>query len=124
MTGSWSVVFAVDAKTGEEIWSYDPEVPGDWARKACCDVVNRGVAVYEGAVYVATLDGYLVALNAENGEVIWRKNTIIDRSRSYTITGAPRVANGRVFIGNGGGEYGVRGYVTAVSYTHLRAHET
>ena len=113
MTGSWSVVFAVDAVTGEEIWSYDPEVPGDWARKACCDVVNRGVAVYEGAVFVATLDGYLVALNAENGEVIWRKNTIIDRTRSYTITGAPRVANGRVFIGNGGGEYGVRGYVTA-----------
>ena len=53
MTGSWSVVFAVDAKTGEEIWSYDPEVPGDWARKACCDVVNRGVAVYQGAVFEA-----------------------------------------------------------------------
>ena len=113
MTGSWSVVFAVNAKTGEEIWSYDPEVPGDWARKACCDVVNRGVAVYEGAVYLATLDGYLVSLNAETGEVIWRINTIIDRTRAYTITGAPRVANGRVFIGNGGGEYGVRGYVSA-----------
>ena len=113
MTGSWSVVFAVDAKTGEEIWSYDPEVPGDWARKACCDVVNRGVAVYEGAVYIATLDGYLVSLNAETGEVIWRINTIIDRTRAYTITGAPRVANGRVFIGNGGGEFGVRGYVSA-----------
>ena len=113
MTGSWSVVYAVDAKTGEEIWSYDPEVPGAWARKACCDVVNRGVAVYDGAVYVASLDGYLIALNAENGEVIWRVNTIIDRSRAYTITAAPRVANGRVFIGNGGGEFGVRGYVTA-----------
>ena len=113
MTGSWSVVFAVDAVTGEEIWSYDPEVPGDWARKACCDVVNRGVAVYEGAVYIATLDGYLVSLNAETGEVIWRINTIIDRTRAYTITGAPRVANGRVFIGNGGGEFGVRGYVSA-----------
>ena len=113
MTGSWSVVFAVDAMTGEEIWSYDPEVPGDWARKACCDVVNRGVAVYEGAVYIATLDGYLVSLNAETGEVIWRINTIIDRTRAYTITGAPRVANGRVFIGNGGGEFGVRGYVSA-----------
>ncbi|MGB1117612.1 MAG: PQQ-dependent dehydrogenase, methanol/ethanol family [Parvibaculales bacterium] len=113
MTGSWSVVFAVDAITGEEIWSYDPEVPGDWARKACCDVVNRGVAVYEGAVYIATLDGYLVSLNAETGEVIWRINTIIDRTRAYTITGAPRVANGRVFIGNGGGEFGVRGYVSA-----------
>ena len=113
MTGSWSVVYAVDAKTGEEVWSYDPEVPGDWARKACCDVVNRGVAVYDGAVYVASLDGYLISLNAETGEEIWRVNTIIDRTRAYTITGAPRVANGRVFIGNGGGEYGVRGYVTA-----------
>ena len=58
MTGSWSVVHAVDAKTGEEVWSYDPEVPGDWARKACCDVVNRGGAGYDGAVYVASLDGY------------------------------------------------------------------
>ena len=113
MTGSWSVVYAIDPKTGEELWSYDPEVPGDWARKACCDVVNRGVAVYDGAVYVASLDGYLISLNAQTGEVIWRINTIIDRSRAYTITGAPRIANGRVFIGNGGGEYGVRGYVTA-----------
>ncbi|MBT5158052.1 MAG: PQQ-binding-like beta-propeller repeat protein, partial [Rhodobiaceae bacterium] len=113
MTSSWSVVYAVDATTGEEIWSYDPEVPGDWARKACCDVVNRGVAVYEGAVYLATLDGYLVSLNAETGEEIWRVNTLIDRKRPYTITAAPRVANGRVFIGNGGGELGVRGYVTA-----------
>ncbi|MGB2151955.1 MAG: PQQ-binding-like beta-propeller repeat protein, partial [Parvibaculales bacterium] len=88
MTGSWSVVYAVDAKTGEEVWSYDPEVPGDWARKACCDVVNRGVAVYDGAVYVASLDGYLISLNAETGEEIWRVNTIIDRTRAYTITGA------------------------------------
>ena len=113
MTGAWSVVYALDAATGEELWSYDPEVPGDWARNACCDVVNRGVAVYEGVVYVASLDGYLIALNAENGAVIWRVNTLIDRNRPYTITAAPRVANGRVFIGNGGGEYGVRGYVTA-----------
>ena len=113
MTGAWSVVYALNAKTGEELWHYDPEVAGAWARKACCDVVNRGVAVYEGVVYVATLDGYLVALNAASGELIWRVNTLIDRTRSYTITGAPRVANGRIFIGNGGGEYGVRGYITA-----------
>jgi len=113
MTGSWSVVYAVDAKTGTEIWSYDPEVPGDWAKYACCDVVNRGVAVYEGAVYLASLDGHLISLNAETGEEIWRVDTLTDRSRPYTITGAPRVANGRVFIGNGGGEYGVRGYVSA-----------
>ena len=79
------MVYAVDAKTGEEVWSYDPEVPGDWARKACCDVVNRGVAVYDGAVYVASLDGHLISLNAETGEEIWRVNTIIDRTRAYTI---------------------------------------
>jgi quinohemoprotein ethanol dehydrogenase len=113
MTSSWSIVYAVDATTGEEIWSYDPEVPGEWARKGCCDVVNRGVAVYEGAVYVASFDGYLISLNAETGEEVWRVNTLIDRERSYTITGAPRVANGLVYIGNGGAELGVRGYVTA-----------
>lgn len=112
-TGSWSIVYAVDAKTGEELWSYDPEVPGAWARKGCCDVVNRGVAVYDGAVFVASFDGYLISLNAETGEEIWRVNTLIDRNRDYTITGAPRVANGLVYIGNGGAEYGVRGYVTA-----------
>ncbi len=113
MTGPWSLVYAVNAKTGEEIWSYDPEVPGAWGRKGCCDVVNRGVAVYEGAVYVASFDGYLIALNAQTGEEIWRVNTLIDRERPYTITGAPRIANGRIFIGNGGAEFGVRGYVSA-----------
>ena len=112
-TSSWSLVYAVDAKTGEELWSYDPEVPGAWARKGCCDVVNRGVAVYEGMVYVASFDGYLIALNAKTGAEVWRQNTLIDRERSYTITGAPRVANGRIFIGNGGAELGVRGYVSA-----------
>ena len=92
MTGSWSVVFAVDAKTGEEIWSYDPEVPGDWARKACCDVVNRGVAVYEGAVYIATLDGYLVSLNAETGEVIWQV------SNAVPFSNAPTIRGGRLYV--------------------------
>ena len=113
LTSSWSIVYAIDARTGETLWRYDPEVPGEHARKACCDVVNRGVAVYEGMVYVGSLDGRLIALNAESGAVIWEKDTIIDRSRFYTITGAPRVAKGKVFIGNGGAEFGVRGYVTA-----------
>ena len=112
MTGPWSVVYAVNAVTGEEIWSYDPQVPGAWGAKACCDVVNRGVAVYQGAVYVATLDGRLVSLNAQTGALIWDVNTI-DRDKDYTITAAPRVAKGLVFIGNGGAEYGVRGYVSA-----------
>lgn len=112
-TSTWSRVYAVDALTGETIWTFDPEVPGEWARKACCDIVNRGVAVYNGKVYSASLDGRLFSLNAETGDKIWEVDTIIDRTRAYTITGAPRVAKGKVFIGNGGAEYGVRGYVTA-----------
>jgi quinohemoprotein ethanol dehydrogenase len=108
----WSVVKALDARTGEVLWTYDPEVPRAWARNACCDVVNRGVAVWKGRVYVGTLDGRLVALDAGTGAIVWDVNTI-DRDKPYTITGAPRVVKGKVVIGNGGAEYGVRGYVTA-----------
>ena len=111
-TGSWSKVYALDAKTGEELWTYDPQVPGEWGRKPCCDVVNRGVAVWKGRVYVGALDGRLIALDAKTGKPIWDVSTI-DRSKPYSITGAPIVANGKVIIGNGGAEYGVRGYVTA-----------
>ncbi len=111
-TASWSVVFAHNAKTGELLWSYDPKVPKSWGANACCDVVNRGVAVWEGKVFVGTIDGYLVALDAANGEQLWKTNTI-DREKPYTITGAPRIVKGKVIIGNGGAEYGVRGYVTA-----------
>ena len=67
-TGSWSVVYANDAVTGELIWKYDPEVPKSWGANACCDVVNRGVAVWKGKVYVGTIDGRLIALNAETGD--------------------------------------------------------
>jgi len=112
VTGSWSKVWALDAKTGKEIWAYDPQVPGQWGRYACCDVVNRGVALWKGAVYVGTLDGRLVKLDAKTGKVDWDINTI-DRQRPYTITGAPRIVKGLVLIGNGGAEYGVRGYITA-----------
>jgi quinohemoprotein ethanol dehydrogenase len=112
VTGSWSKVWALDAKTGRQLWFFDPEVPGQWGRFACCDVVNRGVAVWKGAVYVGTLDGRLVKLDARTGKPVWDINTI-DRNRPYTITGAPRVVNGMVLIGNGGAEYGVRGYLTA-----------
>ncbi|MET0153265.1 MAG: PQQ-dependent dehydrogenase, methanol/ethanol family [Candidatus Binatia bacterium] len=111
-TAPWSVVFAIDARTGEQIWSWDPKVPKEWGQKACCDVVNRGVAVYKGKVYVATLDARLAALDAATGRVVWEQQTT-DRDKPYTITGAPRVAAGRVLIGNGGSEYGVRGYVSA-----------
>ncbi len=111
-TGSWSVVWAHDARTGELLWEYDPMVPREWGKYACCDVVNRGVAAYEGHIYVGTLDGRLVALDAASGEPAWEVQTT-DRNRPYTITGAPRIVKGKVIIGNGGAEYGVRGYVSA-----------
>ena len=113
LTSEWSIVYAINAKTGEEIWSYDPLVPKSWGRKACCDVVNRGVAVWKGNVFFASLDGRLIKLDANSGKLIWEINTLIDRDKDYTITGAPRVSNDKIFIGNGGAEYGVRGYVSA-----------
>src|SRR5580765_871234 len=85
----WSKVIALDARTGKEVWTYDPHVPGGTGRYACCDVVNRGVALWRGALFVGTLDGRLVKLDAKTGNVVWDVNTI-DRSRPYTITGAPR----------------------------------
>jgi PQQ-dependent dehydrogenase (methanol/ethanol family) len=113
VTASWSIVHAVDVRTGKRIWTFDPKVPRDGGFKGCCDVVNRGVALHEGKVFVASYDGRLIALDAATGQKLWEKDTIIDRKFSYTITGAPRVFKGKVIIGNGGAEYGVRGYITA-----------
>lgn len=113
VSASWSVVHAIDARTGKKIWTYDPGVPREGGYKGCCDVVNRGVALYKGKVFVGAYDGRLIALDAVTGKKLWETDTIIDHKHSYTITGAPRVANGKVIIGNGGAEYGVRGYVTA-----------
>ncbi len=111
-TTAWSKVYAFDAATGKSLWSYDPKVPGETGFKACCDVVNRGAAFNEGKLYVGTLDGRLIALDAKTGKLIWSVVTV-DQSKPYTITGAPRIAKGRVLIGNGGAEYGVRGYISA-----------
>jgi quinohemoprotein ethanol dehydrogenase len=111
-TGSWSVLFAVDAETGNLLWKYDPLVPKETAQKGCCDVVNRGVAVYKGNLYLGTYDGRLVAVDAKTGKPVWEKVTV-DQSKPYTITGAPRIVKGKVIIGNGGAELGVRGYVSA-----------
>jgi len=111
-TGPWSVAYAIDARSGKMLWSFDPQVPRRYGRIACCDVVNRGVAVYEGKVFLGTLDGRLVALDAATGAKLWETLTV-DPQRSYTITGAPRVVAGHVLIGNGGAELGVRGYVSA-----------
>lgn len=112
-TGAWSVVYAVDARTGEHLWTFDPEADGAAGRVACCDVVNRGVALSGDALIVATIDGYLIALNKADGSLKWKRDTFETRDGSYTITGAPRLAGDLVVIGNGGAEFGVRGYVTA-----------
>ncbi len=109
---AWSKVFVIDAKSGNLKWKYDPKVPPAWGARTCCDAVNRGVAVWEGQVYIGTLDGRLVSLDATTGEVLWEILTI-DPEFHYAITGAPRVIDGKVIIGNGGAEFGVRGYVSA-----------
>jgi PQQ-dependent dehydrogenase (methanol/ethanol family) len=111
-TGAWSVVFALDARTGKLLWEFDPEVPKAHGAKGCCDAVNRGVAVYDGKVFVGAFDGRLIALDAATGKRVWETLTV-DPEKPYTITGAPRVVKGKVIIGNGGAEFGVRGYVGA-----------
>ena len=112
VTSTWNMVHALDARSGEKIWGFDPQVDKKQASRGCCDAVNRGVAIWGNAVFTGTLDGRLISLDAKTGKKNWDINTI-DKSRSYTITGAPRIINGKVIIGNGGAEFGVRGYVTA-----------
>lgn len=111
-TGTWSKAYAVDARKGELVWEYDPKVPKEYGEKVCCDVINRGVAIYGGLIYLGTLDGRLIALDISTGEKKWEVITV-DQSKPYSITGAPRIVKGKVIIGNGGADLGVRGYVTA-----------
>ena len=111
-TTAWSKVVALDAASGARVWTYDPKVPPEWAVNACCDVVNRGLAAWNGKVFVGTLDGRLIALDAATGKPVWTTLTI-DPAYRYTITGAPRVVKGKVLIGNGGAEMSVRGYISA-----------
>lgn len=113
VSASWSVVHAIDTRTGQRIWTYDPQVDRSTGFKGCCDVVNRGVALWKGKVYVGAWDGRLIALDAATGKEVWQKNTFEGQKGSLTITGAPRVFKDKVIIGNGGAEYGVRGYITA-----------
>jgi quinohemoprotein ethanol dehydrogenase len=112
VTTAWSKIEALDAATGKLLWRYDPKVPPHSGFSACCDVVNRGAAYDAGKVFLGSLDGRLIALDARDGSVLWIVRTT-DPTKPYTITGAPRVVRGKVIIGNGGADYGVRGYVSA-----------
>ena len=108
VTSAWSIVHAIDARNGTRLWVYDPKVDHAVGAKTCCDVVNRGVAFYGGKVFVGVIDGRLVALDAASGSVAWETVTV-DQSQAYMITGAPRAANGLVYIGNGGAELASQG---------------
>jgi quinohemoprotein ethanol dehydrogenase len=112
VTSTWNIVHALDARTGAPKWTFDPNVDRSVGASLCCDAVNRGVALWGDKVYVGTLDGRLIAIDARTGKQVWERLTV-DRSKPYSITGAPRVVKGKVMIGNGGAEYGVRGYVSA-----------
>ena len=112
VTEAWSLVDAYDAATGQKLWHFDPNVPRDWGARACCGPGNRGVAAWKGRLYLGTLDGRLIALDAKTGKPVWSVKTA-EPGQSYSITGAPRIIAGRVMIGEGGGEYGSRGYVSA-----------
>jgi len=112
VTSTWSRVFAFDARSGARLWSYDPQVPRDWLRQGCCKAVNRGVALWKDKVYVGAFDGRLIALDAKTGKPVWSADTT-GKTPYYTITGAPRVVKGKVIIGNGGADFGTRGFVSA-----------
>jgi quinohemoprotein ethanol dehydrogenase len=112
-SGNRGEVYSIDAKSGALRWSFKPAIDPRVLPVLCCGEVNRGVAVWHGRVYVASLDGYLYALDASTGSVLWKVDTITDRGRAYSSTGAPYIANDLVVIGNGGGDGSVRGYITA-----------
>src|SRR5690349_12740165 len=112
LTTAWSMVKAYDIKTGAQLWAYDPNVDKAKGADACCDVVNRGVAAWNGKVYLGALDGRLIALDGKTGKVVWDVMTV-PKGTHHTITGVPRIANGKVFIGNGGAEYDIRGNIMA-----------
>jgi quinohemoprotein ethanol dehydrogenase len=110
---NWSVVFAVDAKTGKERWRWDPQVNQEAVRPAvCCGVVNRGIAIYQGMIIAPIIDGRLHALDAETGKPIWEARVAYSQDE-YTITMAPRIASGKVIVGISGGDHPKRGFFDA-----------
>ena len=110
---NWSVVFAVDARTGKEKWRWDPEVNQDKTRpQICCGVVNRGLAMYQNLIIAPIIDGRLIALNAETGKPVW-ESRVSYSNEGYTVTMAPRIAKGKVIIGVAGAELPIRGFFSA-----------
>jgi quinohemoprotein ethanol dehydrogenase len=110
----FNITTAYDAKTGAVLWTFDPKVPREWARVACCEPVARGLAMWGDKVIIATLDGRLIGLDRKTGTQIWSTRTFEDDGKtSYSITGAPRVFDGKVVVGQSGGDLGVRGFVAA-----------
>jgi PQQ-dependent dehydrogenase (methanol/ethanol family) len=113
LTGPWSKVFAFDAATGRQLWKFDPQVPRELAATSiCCNISNRGAAYWNGKIIIGTIDGRLVALDAKSGAKVWDVQ-VTDRKLQYSITGAPRVGDGIVYIGQGGGEFYTRGFLAA-----------
>ena len=110
---NWSIVFAVDARTGKERWRWDPEVNQTAVRsRICCGVVNRGIALYQGKIIAPVVDGRLEALDAETGKPVWEARVAYPQD-NYSITMAPRIAKGKVIVGVSGAEYPVRGFFAA-----------
>jgi quinohemoprotein ethanol dehydrogenase len=109
----WGFVHAVDARTGKRLWRFDPHVDTSIASKVCCGVVNRGLAVAQDRVFVASTDGRLFTLDAKTGKVLWQSDTIIDHSRGYSVTGGVFLTRDSVIIGNSGADLDARGYVSA-----------
>jgi quinohemoprotein ethanol dehydrogenase len=108
----WNITIAYDARTGKRLWTYDPKVPREYGRYACCEPVARGLAMWKGKIIIATLDGRLIGLDARTGDEVWSTQTT-PKDMPYSITGAPRVFDGKVVVGNSGGDLGVRGFASA-----------
>jgi quinohemoprotein ethanol dehydrogenase len=124
-SGTWGYVYAIDAATGKELWKFDPRADPRAARNPCCDLVNRGVAVWKGKVFVASVDGRLHAVDANTGKEVWNVNTIIDHNLPYSSTGAVYIAGDLAVIGNSGADMdkgGVRGYVSAMTCRQASLH--
>ncbi|MDB6009683.1 MAG: quinohemoprotein alcohol dehydrogenase [Gammaproteobacteria bacterium] len=109
---AWDITTAYDAATGKVLWTYDPKIAPEWARLACCGPVSRGLAAWAGNIIIAALDGRLIALDAKSGKPVWTTQTI-EKGQPLSLTGAPRIAAGQVVIGNAGGDFGARGYISA-----------